>query len=271
MNSSNYCYFNGDLVRYKDLQIHASDLQFQRGYGVFDFFRCRNGYVPWLEDYTDRLYNSIKLANIQVELDRDQFFTVINDLQEKNKLDNGAFKVIVTGGYSDNLEAVTGKSNIVIMHVPWKRPPKETFEKGVNLVSEYFVRPNPEIKTLYYFNSLKQQKKLRQFKAVDVLYHTNTITETSRASLFFIKNGQVSTPVNNILKGITRKRILSTFPNIREEDIEAGQLYDFDEIFMTSTSREITPVVSVEGEKVGKGKPGPITRELMDAFGTERP
>ena len=104
MNQTNYCYFNGDLVRFQDLQLHVTDLLFQRGFGVFDFFRCRNGKFLWLEDYLDRLYNSLELSGIEMYLDREQFESVIHELQQKNGLPNGAFKVIVTGGYSDNLE-----------------------------------------------------------------------------------------------------------------------------------------------------------------------
>lgn len=269
MNKSTICYFNGDLVPMSDLNLHVTDLQFQRGYGVFDFFRSRKGSIPWLQDYMDRLYNSLSLAGIEVDLNMEQFTDVINNLHERNELVNGAYKVIVTGGYSDNMESATGKANLMILNVPWNRPPAETFEKGVHLIRDHFVRPNPEIKTLYYFNSLRLQNKLKKYNAVDVMYHTDTISETSRTNLFFVKGEQVLTPASNILKGITRKQVLSLFSEIRVEDIEVGLLYDFDEIFMTSTSRDITPVVAVEGRKIGKGIPGPITRKLQAAFRAE--
>ncbi len=266
MNLTNYCYFNGDLVLYKDVNLHVSDLLFQRAYGVFDFFRSRNGNIPWLNDYQARLFNSLELSGIEAGLERDQFESIIHDLQQKNKLVNGAFKVIISGGYSDNLESVTGPANVLILNLDWKRPPEETFEKGVSLISDRFVRPNPEIKTLYYLNSLRLHKKLREYGAVDVLFHTQTISETSRANLFFVKEGQVYTPASHILKGITRKQVLSIVGNVRVEDIEAGRLYDFDEMFLTSTSRDVTPVVSVEGKRIGKGTPGPLTREIQAAF-----
>jgi len=266
MNQSYYCYFNGDLVPFGDLHLHVTDLLFQRGYGVFDFFRSREGSIPWLEDYMERLFTSLELSGIEVDLDKEQFASVIHDLQQKNGLVNGAFKVIVTGGYSDDLESASGQANFIILNVAWNRPPEESFEKGVNLISERFVRPNPEVKTLYYFNTLRLQKKLREYKAVDVMYHSDRISEASRANLFFIKGKRVYTPASDILKGITRKRVLSLSSEIQVEDIEAGLLYDFDEIFLTSSSRDVTPVVSVEGQKIGKGSPGPFTREIQAAF-----
>ncbi|MFH0758168.1 MAG: aminotransferase class IV [Bacteroidota bacterium] len=266
MNKSNYCYLNGDLVRYEKLNLHVSDLLFQRGYGVFDFFRSRNGTIPWLKDYEERFFTSLELSGLEVDLNRERFESIIHRLQQKNGLVNGVFKVIVTGGYSDNLEAVSGPANLVILNLHWNKPAPETFEKGVHLISESFVRPNPEIKTLYYHNTLRLQKKLRAYGAVDVLFHNNRISEASRANLFFVKGGQVCTPASDILKGITRKQVLSMFGEIRVEDIEADRLYDFDEIFLTATSRDVTPVVSVEGKRIGKGTPGPVTREIQAAF-----
>jgi len=266
MNQTANCYFNGDMIRYQDLQLHVSDLLFQRGYGVFDYFRCRNGNFLWLEDYMDRLYTSLELSGIEIYLDREQFTSVIHDLQERNGIPNGAFKVIVSGGYSDNLESVIAKPNIVILNVAWNRPPKETFEKGVRLIRDRYVRPNPEVKTLYYYNRLKLQKKLRDYDAEDVLYHTDMISEASRSNLFFIKSGHVYTPASNILKGVTRKQVLSLFGEIKVEDIEADRLYEFDEMFLTNTSNDVSPVVSVEGQKIGNGTPGPITREIQAAF-----
>ncbi len=266
MKQSYYCYFNGELLMYEELYLHLSDLAFQRGYGVFDFFRSRKGEIPWLKDYRDRLFSSLEKAGIESDLNEEQFESIIHDLQLKNGLKNGAFKVIVTGGYSDNLESVTGKANVVIMNLEWKKPPAEAFEKGVNLISEKFVRPNPEIKSLYYLNTLRLQKKLCEYKAVDILFHTEIISEASRANLFFIKEGQIYTPASNILKGITRKQVLALNENIRVEDIQSDHLYDFDEIFMTSTSRDVTPVIMVEGKAIGKGTPGPVTREIMAAF-----
>lgn len=266
MSQSSICYFNGDLVPFRDLRFHVSDLLFQRGYGIFDFFRSREGKIPWLEDYVERLFNSLALSAIETDLDREQFTSLILELQQKNDLPNGAFKVIASGGYSDNLETATGNANLVILNIPWNRPPEESYEKGVNLISEKFVRPNPEVKTLYYFNTLRLQEKLREYNAVDVMFYTNRISEASRANLFFIKGDRVWTPASDILKGITRKKVLSLFPEIRVEDIEPEGLSDFDEIFMTSSTRDITPVVAVEGRKIGTGTPGPLTRKIQAAF-----
>jgi branched-chain amino acid aminotransferase len=261
-----YCYLNGDIKPFDECSLHISDLQFQRSYGVFDYFRCRNNEIPWLGDYTGRLFNSIHLAGIEIDMSREEFTNIVYDLKHRNGSDQMAFKVIVTGGYSDTLESVTGSANILILNVPWRQPAKESFEKGVNLISCEYQRPDPEIKSLYYFNTLKLRKRLKEFNAIDVLYYTNNITEASRASVFFVKGSDVFTPTNNILSGITRKKLLSVYPEIKQRDIEASRLFDFDEMFVASTSRDLTPVVRVDGKKIGDGKVGKVTREIMNNF-----
>jgi len=276
MKTSNLCYFNGDLIPYPELQIHVSDLQMQRGYGVFDFFRARNGQIPWLEDYTDRLFNSMKLAEIDpirgtlrdtsTLMTKDAFTSIIHGLHRENREENGAFKVIVTGGFSDTLATVTGTPNFMILNVPWTRPPAESYEMGVQLVSHEYVRPDPLIKTLNYFNTVRLRKKFREFNAVDVLYHDDHIREASRANLFLVKDNTIYTPASGILEGITRKQVLSILPDVRVEDIEMKAFHDFDEMFMASTSRDITPIVGVEGVKIGDGRPGKISRQVMEAF-----
>jgi len=264
MNNSSVCYFNGDFLKYENLNIHVSDLLFQRGYGVFDFFRCRNGSLFWMEDYLDRFFRSKEISGIELSLGRKEIVSVIHSLQERNGLANGAYKLILSGGESDNLESVTGPANFLILNLDWKRPSEEFFENGVNLISERFERPNPEAKTLYYFNSMRLQKKMKEYAAAEVMYFNSLLYEGSRANLFFVKGDRVSTPASGILFGITRKQILAMVPDIHVEDIPAGCLFDFDEIFLASTTREITPVVMVDGRKIGNGSRGSVTRDIQN-------
>lgn len=260
------CYLNGKFLPFSECRIHVSDLQLQRGYGIFDFFRCRNGEIPWLEDYVERLFRSVSLADIDTSVTPERFLETVMELFARNSLENGGFKVIVTGGDSETLESVTGEANFIILNRPWNPPPKETYIEGVNLVKLEYVRHDPEIKTLNYFNTMQLRKKFREFNAVDVLYHNDHITEASRANLFFVKQGTIYTPATGILMGVTRKQVMGLAGEVWVEDIPTDSLYDFDEMFLTSTSRDITPVVGVEGRTIGSGKPGPVTREVMELF-----
>ncbi len=207
----------------------------------------------------------LQLYRMDIQLLKD-LLKLIHELSIRNNNPNGAIKIIVTGGYSDTLESVTGEANLYILFINWRKPSAETYDKGVNLISDSFQRPYPEIKTLNYFNTLRLRKKMQEFHAVDVLFHTDTISEASRANVFLVKGKQIYTPEHNILKGITRKQVLSMLPEIQVDDIPFDTLFDFDEMFITSTTRDVTPVISVDGKKIGTGKPGNITREAQDIF-----
>ena len=116
--NENYCYINGEIKKYKECTLHISDLQFQRGYGVFDFFRCRNGKLQWMDDYLDRLANSVNKADIDLDLSREDIQTIIYELKDRNSLENGAFKILISGGYSETLDAVSSPANVIILNIP---------------------------------------------------------------------------------------------------------------------------------------------------------
>jgi len=266
MNNTRLCWFNGELLPYRDLNLHISDLLIQRSYGVFDFFRTRNGELTWMDDYLDRFFNSMSLAGIENGISKKELAAVIRKLLDKNGMSNGAFKLMATGGYSETLEGVSGPSNLLVLNLPWKKPSQHCYDKGVNLISDHFIRPNPEIKSLYYMNSLRLRHRIAEYQAVDVLYHDEMISETSRANLFFVKGDRIYTPASKILRGVTRKQVLSLFKMIHVKDIPFSHLYEFDEVFLTSTSRDITPVVSIDGKIIGRGVPGEVTLDLMTGF-----
>jgi D-alanine transaminase/branched-chain amino acid aminotransferase len=262
-----FCYINGQMSRYEECRLHISDLQFQRGYGVFDFFRIREGRIPWLEDYTDRLYRSVEYAGIRWDLSRPDFHAILEDLQQKNGTGPSAFKVMVTGGYSETLDRVSNHANVIILQIPWNNPDPAILEQGVNLITAEYLRPNPEIKTLFYFNTLRLREKMKTFGAVDLLFHTDLVSECSRASVFYVKEGKLCTTSARVLEGITRKQVLSLDREILHRDLPYLELYELEELFITSTSMDVCPVVAVDGRPIGRGKPGPVTREIQEAYG----
>lgn len=262
----NYSYFNGEIIPFTDCKVHVSDLQLQRGYGIFDYFRGKNGHFQWLDDYLDRFYNSLMTSGLEIDLSRDDVKIILSEIQKKNGMGESAFKIMVTGGYSEDLGSVHGKSNIFVLNIPYSKPASSIRENGVNLITYKYVRPFAEVKTLNYFTSLRLHRRIKEYNAVDVLYHEKCISETSRGNIFLVKGGLIFTPKSNILKGIIRKHILELSPSIKIEDIEFDQLFDFDEVFISSSNKDVLPVTNIDGKKIGNGKVGKITKEIMSAF-----
>ncbi|MBS4064337.1 MAG: aminotransferase class IV, partial [Chitinophagaceae bacterium] len=132
-------------------------------------------------------------------------------------------------------------------------------------------RELPHIKSINYLMAVWLHPLLEQKKADDVLYHhNNIITEFPRANVFVVTNeNKLVTPAHNMLKGITRKFVLeqaATFMEVEERDILVDELIDASEIFLTSTTKRVIPVLKVNDHILGNGKPGSVVSQLWQRF-----
>ncbi|MGN6212698.1 aminotransferase class IV [Parafilimonas sp.] len=265
-----WVFINNDFFEEDKAAIQISDLSLQRGYGVFDFFRTGNNKPLFLEDYLDRFYHSAKAMFITVPLEREQLKEIIFKLIEKNNLPESGIRITATGGYSpDGYSPVEG--NIIIQQQPLKLPPKEKYESGIKIITHEYLRDLPSVKSINYLMGVWLQKEVKEKQADDVLYYKHeVISEFPRSNIFIINNnGELLTPANNILAGITRKKVLELAKDIMPvtvRDITLTELKNAAEVFTTSTTKRLLPIVEIDGEKVGDGKPGNVTAALYDLF-----
>lgn len=267
-------YLNGEYLPLEKCRIHISDLGLQRGYGIFDFFLAFDGQIRWKNDYFDRLFQSMERANFQIRLSRNDLGKICAELQQKNQLGTSAYKVIVTGGASTDMGTYEGKETFCVIHKHFTPLPESLYERGACLVTCRYKRPDPEIKTLNYFASLRLHQKIKEQEATDVLFHTDVIREASRSNFFGIKNGHIHTPDSGILKGVTRKNLLLLHHqgfHFVERPIFIDELFTFEEAFISGTTKGVLPVVKVDGKPIGKGVPGPISQALRAQFSALHP
>ena len=263
-------FFNDHWVDSQDLFIHVSDLSIHRAYAVFDYMKELDGDVPWIDDYLDRFINSLHLSGIKISQAKDEIRELIYSMINQNGFNLSGIKLLASGGYSPNGFTVSDKANFFILNYKGKAIDPLVYEKGIVLIHDEFQRPNPEIKTIQYFNTAQLYQKMLKYKADDVLYHyQDIITETSRANFYVIKNGKICTSAGNVLSGITRKQFLKTFSEIYPIDLSVirfSELTDVDEAFITSTTRGVVPVVKIEDMPIADGKVGSMTKDLMKEF-----
>ena len=257
---------NNEIVDQNDACLGIYDLGLNRGYGVFDSFRISNGKFRFFEDHLDRFLNSITLSNIPFHYTRDQVKKKIEELKEINEITDGFVRITLTGGDSPNFADITSESKLVV--VVEKSDTPVVKNEGVSLISKYYQRSVPKIKTTNYFFAQMHRSEMLEKGAVDILYYTDKVTETSRANIFFVKGGKLYTPKNDILEGITRKKVLSLFPETILENISRESMYDFEEVFICSSTKEVTPVVKIDDNMIGDGKPGEMTLEVLRQFQT---
>lgn len=260
-----YAIINGTLVLETDAKILISDLSIQRGYGVFDYFRTINHQPVFLADHLDRLYQSAAKINLTIDMDRTELKEMLQQLIEKNNLPDTGIKITLTGGYSEDGYTVA-KPNLLITQTAYSFD-KEDFAKGTRLVTYHHQRQMPEVKTIDYLQAICLQPFIKENNADDVLYYDQTeIRECPRANFFIVTgNDEVLTPSKNVLRGITRKKILDFAEfNIKEAVIDLPTLQNAKEAFITSTSKNVLPVLKIDGNTIGNGIPGEITTKIYD-------
>ncbi|MBT2564005.1 aminotransferase class IV [Pedobacter sp. ISL-68] len=260
-----YISINNELVLKEGANISVSDLSIQRGYGIFDFLKTLNNKPIFIQDYFDRFYHSAKEMNLEVNLDRTQLYEAILKLITKNNIPNSGIKIILTGGFSDDGYTMV-KPNLIIIQTPLNIS-EALAEKGLNLVSYNHQRQIPHVKTIDYLQAIRLQKFVRESNADDLLYHNNgKVRECPRANFFIITDNEIITAKNEILNGITRKKILGlNIPNytFAERDFTLDELYNAKEAFISSSTKNAFPVNQVDEKLIGDGK-NSITKLIND-------
>ncbi len=262
-------YFNGNFVPKRLINLSIDDVGILRGYAVFDFFKAIGNVPLFLEDHLDRLENSANKINLALPISRDEIRKVIEKLIAKNQFSASNFKIIVTGGESEDGFS-PGQSQIIILNNPHKDPDTQLFEKGISLMLHQYHRDFPEVKSTYYAPALSLQKGWLAKGHTDVLYHDGTfVSEVSRSNIYFFEGETLRTNKEGVLGGVTRKNVLKcaeSLFNIEIGPIRLEELLNAEEVFITSTNKKVMPVVKLDDQLIGNGKVGDRTKKLMKAF-----
>ncbi len=268
-SKQSYAFLNDEFVDYKDAMLHVSDLAIQRGFGIFDFFKVVKGNPIFLEEHLTRFMRSAKEMGLPVRYSISELKSLMISLLNKNQMPNSGVKIILTGGYSEDAFSLA-EPNLLITQSLFTIN-QEAQEKGIKVISVNHQRQLPDIKTIDYLMAIKMLPKMKEQGAEDILYFNNEwITECPRANFFIVtKSGEILTPQKNVLAGVSRQRILALSGKeftIRACDISLQDVYEAQEAFISSTTKNILPVVSIDDYSFGDGTPGPITRSLKQKY-----
>jgi len=260
---------NDSLIPSDEANLNIADLAVQRGYGIFDFFKTIDGKPVFLEDHLDRLFRSAVLMRLELKQSRDEVRKRIIRLIESNGLNDSGIKVILTGGFSPDGFNIA-EPNLIISQQGFQIP-RTMSEKGISILTHEYQRQFSNAKTLDYLQAIWLQPILKEKKADDVLYYSDgLIRECPRANIFIVtKDQKVLTPESGMLKGVTRKQVLEisgTRYLTEARDVSLDELRNAKEVFITSTTKNILPVVQVDGQLVGDGKPGEVSRTLAKEY-----
>lgn len=264
----NYCLFNGEFHLTSEPVIKVDDLGLLRGYGVFDFFPIRKSIPLFFDNYWNRFKNSARLMRLPFEWEKPSFYEQLQRLIQKNEVNNGYCRMLLTGGYSSNGFYPDQSPNLVVTTQGAIQYPAKDYEKGIKLLSIEYTREYPTIKSINYLTVLLARDRLRQEEAEDVLYYSEeSVTESSRANIFIVdQSGVLRTPKKDILEGITRSKVLEVARNIMDveiSDIPLQEVKNAKSAFITSTTKGIMPVIQIDDFVIHGGKIDPVVRELQ--------
>lgn len=263
-------YFNDQYIDSSKALLKTTDLSIQRGYAVFDFFRTVNGRPLFINDHLDRFFDSASAMYLSLKQTKEEISSIIYELIKIHSFPQSGIRLLLTGGYSADTYN-RAEPNFMISCTPLVAPAAEDYEKGYTAITYEHQRELPKIKSTNYLMGVWLQPLLKEKKVNDVLYYKNDIiAEFPRANVFIVsKENVLQTPVNNILLGITRKQVINLAKGIievEEKDITLNDLFAADEVFLTSTTKKIMPIVKIDNKNIGNGKPGKISKRLYSEF-----
>jgi branched-chain amino acid aminotransferase len=280
---SAYVCVNGRISSDRDAVVSVFDHGFLYGEGVYETMRTYHG-RPFLYDrHMRRLRNSARMILLDIPFtDGDLGAQIRETMSAANLTGTEAYiRVLVTRGVGELTydPQATPTPSVVIIVKPQVDPPAAVYDRGVRCVIVDVVRNhprtvNPMIKSNNLLNSaLAAQEAIRKgaFEGVMRNYR-GELTECTTANLFVVKNGAALTPPleSGLLPGITREVLfeigMEVGVDVREEVLRDDDLFAADEAFLTSTTREVVPIVTVDERSIGTGRPGPVTKTLLQGF-----
>jgi len=269
---------NDQIVDRSTVRIDIEDRGYQFGDGVYEVIRVYGGELFTAKEHINRLFQSAEKIKLELTYTHEQVEELVTTLLNENGIGNGSVYMQVTRGAAPRSHMFPSSSSqtkaIFTAYTNQVERPEKSLENGVAAITADDIRwLRCDIKSLNLLpNVLAKQEATEAGCYEAILHRSGTVTEGSSSNAYMVKDGKVIThPADNfILNGITRQVLAALckengIPFV-EEAFHVNDLFQADEVFITSTTSEVMPVVKVDGKEVGDGKPGEITRKLQNLF-----
>jgi len=275
-------YIDGKFYPKSDAKVSVYDHGLLYGDGVFEGIRAYDGVVFKLKEHVERLYSSAHTIMMQIPMTQKEMIKAVLDTLKKNKLSSSYIRLVVTRGKGDlGLDPrKCARATVIIITEPMiALHSKEKKEKGITAMIAWVKRDpvdatSHEVKSLNYLNSIlaKIESNISGVDEAICLDKTGFVCEGVAENVFIVNESKIITPPTSTgaLRGITRNVVMQLAEKLGyltlEKNITANDLFTADEVFLTGTAAEITPVREINKRVISDGKVGPITKKLMQAF-----
>ncbi|HEY6002618.1 MAG TPA: branched-chain amino acid transaminase [Anaeromyxobacter sp.] len=279
-------WMDGKLVAFEDSKVHVLTHALHYGIGVFEGIRAYKGAdgrsaIFRLREHVQRLYDSAHIVLMEIPFTGDQLEKACVDVLEANKLDAGYLRPLAFFGAGAMGVGATNPVQVIVAAWPWGAYlSEEGLKRGIRAKVSSFNRMHVNVQMVrakisgQYVNSFlaTREAALSGYEEAILLDTEGYVAEGAGENIFIVKNGVLQTPPlsSAVLAGITRDSVLRIARDlgvpVKEEKFTRDTMYLADELFMTGTAAEVTPVREVDNRRIGKGEPGPVTKRIQEAF-----
>lgn len=286
MEQADLIWMNGDFVAWEDAKVHVLTHGLHYGTGVFEGIRCYDTEIgPAVfrhQDHIDRLYRSAGLYYMDIPFAAEDLRRATLDLIGRNGMRSCYIRPIVFRGYGTmGLFPLEAPVDVSIAVWEWgSYLGDEGKRNGVRAKVSSWRRISPDSLIPQakacgqYLNSVlaKIESHKAGYEEAILLDDHGHVCEGSGENIFVVRDGKIATPplTASILDGINRRSAITIARDLGfeviERDISRGELYLADEVYVTGTAAELTPIREIDDHAVGGGEPGEVTRAVQAAF-----
>jgi branched-chain amino acid aminotransferase len=279
-------WMDGKLVAFDDAKVHVLTHTLHYGIAVFEgirAYRTADGRsaVFRLKEHVQRLYDSAHVVLMQIPFAPEQLEAACVEVLRANKLAEGYIRPLAFFGAGAMGVGAQNPVQVIVAAWPWGAYlSEEGLKAGIRAKVSSFTRMHVNVQMVrakisgQYVNSFlaTREAALSGYEEAILLDTEGYVAEGAGENIFLVKNGTLQTPPlsSAVLGGITRDSVLRIARDqgipVKEEKFTRDAMYLADELFMTGTAAEVTPVREVDNRRVGRGEPGPVTKKLQDTY-----
>ncbi len=279
-------WMDGKLVAFEDSKVHVLTHALHYGIGVFEGIRAYKtadgrSAVFRLREHVQRLHDSAHIVLMEIPFTGDQLEKACVEVLKANKLEAGYIRPLAFFGTGAMGVGATNPVQVIVAAWHWGAYlSEEGLKRGIRAKVSSFNRMHVNVQMVrakisgQYVNSFlaTREAALSGYEEAILLDTEGYVAEGAGENIFIVKNGVLQTPPlsSAVLAGITRDSVLRIAKDlgipVKEEKFTRDTMYLADELFMTGTAAEVTPVREVDNRRIGKGEPGPVTKKLQETF-----
>jgi D-alanine transaminase len=273
---SDTAYLNGEFLPLDQARVSVLDRGFIFGDGVYEVIPVYSRRPFRLPEHLARLQRSLDATRLANPMTDAEWSRLVNELVARHGAEDQSVYLQVTRGVAkrDHAFPKEGRQTVFMMSSPLSTPARELVENGVACITAADFRwLKCDVKSVSLLgNCLLRQSAADAGAAEVVLFRDGQLTEASASNIFIVRNGMLLSPPKNhlILPGITYDVVLelaaATGIAIELRGIPEEEVRSADEIWVTSSTKEVLAVVTLDGKPVGTGKPGPVFKRVHQAF-----